>query len=318
MSKVERSGPKPGRLGCRRIAGAHSPAMPRFPTLCFFAAFLLLAGCGSERLSAPSLSDPEDAAAVAMRLDADVARMADLPQTQRLEAEASFGPRLRHDLDVCRGTRHENKPLYLLAQWSMVYGGEQGPAEALRMVDRLEILPAPAYRNAGKALRVYALLGLGRLAEARPIAVDLERDLPEFGALRRVEFYELVGQAMPPLPGTVVSGGADIPDSLFLLVAFLGMPDAAAEGWLLPLKNAGGERVRTIAVATAGDLLAASTVASAWGVEVRWTRQSDPVLAGWRLPVLPMAVLLGPGPNRLIVAVDPTPERLQRLAPAKR
>jgi hypothetical protein len=116
----------------------------------------------------------------------------------------------------------------------------------------------------------------------------------------------------------VVSGGGDIADTAFILLAFLGMPDAAAESWLLPLRDAGGERVRTVAVATAGDLLAATTIASAWGVEVRWIRSSDEGLTPWRLPVLPMAVLLGPGPKRVIVAVDPQPEQLQRLAPRPR
>jgi len=112
----------------------------------------------------------------------------------------------------------------------------------------------------------------------------------------------------------VVTGGTGIPDASFILLAFLGMPDAAAESWLVPLRDAGGDRVRTVAVATAGDLLAASTVASAWGVEVRWTRVSDETLTPWRLPVLPMAVLLGPGPKRVIVAVDPQVEQLKRLA----
>ena len=258
------------------------------------------------------MSDPDDAAEVSRVLEADVRAMGDLPPVEKAKAELAFGPRLHRDLEVCRGTRYENKPLYLLAQWTLVHGKAE---DVLPLLDRLEILPAPAYRNAGKAVRVAALLRLGRLAEARPIAMQLEQVVPEFGALRRVEFHETVGQPAPPLPGTVVSGGADIPDASFVLLAFLGMPDAAAESWLLPLRDAGGERVRTVAVATAGDLLAATTVASAWGVEVRWIRITDESLAPWRLPVVPMAVLLGPGPKRLVVAVDPQPEQLRRLAP---
>lgn len=291
--------------------------MPRIPTLCLLAVILLLAACGDDRAVAPSMDDAPDAAEAARRLESDVRAIADLPQAQRQAAELAFGPRLQRDLEICRGTRYENKPLYLLAQWTMVHGGERAPEEVLHLLDRLDILPAPAFRNAGKALRVSALLRLGRIEEARPFAQQLERDVPEFGAMRRVEFHELVGQPAPPMPGTVVSGGAEPSDSAFVLVAFLGMPDAAAESWLLPLKAAGGERIATVAIATAGDLLAASTVASAWGVEVRWTRQSDPALTGWRLPVLPMAVLLGPGPHRLIVAVDPTPERLKALSRSK-
>jgi len=272
---------------------------------------LLAAGCGDERLPAPSMADPADAAEISRILEADIRAIGDLSPTDKAQAEIAFGPRLRRDLEACRGTRYENKPLYLLAQWTLVHGR---PEEVLQLLDRLEILPAPAYRNAGKAVRVAALLRLGRLAEARPIAMQLEELVPEFGALRRVEFHETVGQSAPSLPGTVVTGGTGIPDASFILLAFLGMPDAAAESWLVPLRDAGGDRVRTVAVATAGDLLAASTVASAWGVEVRWTRVSDETLTPWRLPVLPMAVLLGPGPKRVIVAVDPQVEQLKRLA----
>ncbi len=289
--------------------------MPRLQTIGLLVAILFAAGCGDDRPPAPSMADPADAAAISSSLESDVRAMTDLSPAAKAQAEIAFGPRLRRDLEACRGTRYENKPLYLLAQWTLVHGR---PEEVLPLLDRLDILPAPAYRNAGKAVRVAALLRLGRLAEARPIAMQLEETVPEFGALRRVQFHETVGRPAPPLPGTVVSGSGDIPDASFILLAFIGMPDAAAESWLLPLKDAGGERVRTVAVATAGDLLAASTVASAWGVEVRWTRVTNESLAPWRLPVLPMAVLLGPGPERLVVAVDPEPGQLQRLAPRPR
>lgn len=292
--------------------------MPRSPFASLIAATalsLLLGACGDERLPAPSMTDSRDAATVAAAIDADLRSMGSLPADQRKAAELAFGPRLRQDLEVCRGTRYENKPLYYLAQWTMVHGGMEAPAEVLRLVDRLDILPAPAYRNAGRVLRVSALLRLGRVAEARPIAVQLESVVPEFGALRRVEFHEQIGRPAPAIPGAVVSGGGEPPVEAFVLVAFLGMPDAAAEAWLTPLRTAGGDRVRTIAVTTAGDMLAAATVASAWGVEVRWLRQGDPAIAPWMLPGVPMSVLLGPGPERHILAVDLRPEQLAALAP---
>jgi hypothetical protein len=201
----------------------------------------------------------------------------------------------------------------MLVQWTLVHGGQSAPSDVLPMLDRLDILPAPAYRNAGKALRVQALLRSGRLSEARQIAEALEREVPEFGALRRVQFHEQVGQPAQPLPGTAV-GGSEIPSEPFLLVCFIGMPDAEAEGWLTPLRKTAGPRLRVVAVATAGDLLAAATVGSAWGVDVRWLRQDDPALAAWKVPGLPAAVLLGPGPQRLILAIDPTAADLQKLS----
>lgn len=286
--------------------------MPRFPVT---TAVLLvaLAGCGGQRDPSPSLEDSPTAAAVVRELEHDLKGLAGLPAAEQEAAQRAFGERLRRDLEPCRGTRYENKPLYWLAQWTYTYGGEAGQAEVLRLLDRLDILPHPAFRNAGRDLRVQVLLRQGRVSEARAIAQQLEHEVPEFGALRRVEFHDLVGQPAPPLPGTVVSGSGEVSDQSFLLVAFLGLPDAAAEGWLKPLAAAGGGRVRTVAVATAGDLLTATAVASAWGVEVRWLRLADPGLAAWRLPALPTAVLLGPGPQRVVLAADPQPWQLEKL-----
>jgi len=274
----------------------------------------MVSGCQSDRNPAPSMAESPSASEVVRKLDADVRAMAELSGAMRDQAEQAFGPRLHKDLELCRGTRYENKPLYLLAQWTMVHGDEHAPETVIRLVDRLEILPAPAFRNAGRALRVMALLRLGRVAEARPIAEQLEELVPEFGALRRVEFYDLVGQPAAAIPGLVVTGRSDFPADSFVLLAFIAMPDVVTESWLMPLKSAGGDRVRTIAVATAGDMLAAASAAS-WGVEVRWLRQGDPAMAGWRLPALPMTVLLGPGPNRAIVAVDVRPAQLAALSP---
>jgi len=290
--------------------------MPRSIRLVLAALVVLLAGCGVERDPAPSMAESMDAATVVRELEADLRALGGLPAAQQEAAQRAFGARLQRDLAVCKGTRYENKPLYWLAQWTLTYGGDEGPQEVLRLIDRLDILPSPAFRNAGRALRVFALLRLGRLPEARNLAESLEREVPEFGALRRVEFHELVGQPAPALPGTVISGAGEAPDQAFILVAFLGMPDAAAESWLNPLQAAAGERVRVAVVATAGDLLTATTVASAWGVEVRWLRQGDQSLVDWRLPVMPTSVLLGPGPQRVVVAVELQPGQLRRLSPA--
>lgn len=284
--------------------------MPRL-VLCALA--IVLFGCGDRNPPPPSMEDAPDAASRAEALDRDLRQLNSLSGPRRQEAEQAFGARLRADLEVCRGTRYENKPLYMLVQWTLVHGGPSAPSDVLPLLDRLDILPAPAYRNAGRALRVQALLRSGRLGEARQIAEALEREVPEFGALRRVQFHEQVGRPAQPLPGTAV-GGSEAPGEPFVLVCFIGMPDAEAEAWLTPLRKAAGPRLRVVAVATAGDLLAAATVGSAWGVDVRWLRQGDPALAAWLVPGLPSAVLLGPGPQRLILAIDPSPADLQKLS----
>lgn len=284
------------------------------------ATVLLLAACAGERADPPpSLDDTPDAAAVSLALDRDLRTLAALPPGDKAAAESAFGPRLRRDLDACRGTRHENKPLYMLAQWTLVHGGADAPVATLRLLDRLDLLPAPAYRHAGRLLRVQALLRLGRVAEARQIAAPLLRDVPEFGAvaMARVAFHEQVGLPAPPLPGVAAGGGSAIADAAPLLLAFVDPSDAQAGAWLAPLRTAAeAGPVQCIAVAGGGDLLSSAALAGTWRLPVRWLRPGDQALAAWRIAVLPSAVLLGPGPERVILAVDPRPADLARFAAA--
>lgn len=286
--------------------------MSRFHPAAAAVLVLVLAACGSDRPPPPSTADSPDAAAVVARLEDDLRALAEVPPERRHGAEVAFGARLRRDLDACRGTRYENKPLYLLAQWLVVHGeDDEAAAEVLRLIDRLETLPGPAFRNAGRALRVRALLRLGRSGEARQVAEQLQRDLPEFGALAMVAFAEMVGTASPPLPGTHVAGSAPAADG-FVLLAFAPRPDEGVRAWLDTFRAAASQRISVVLVACGGDMLAAAA-AGGWAGEVRWLRAEDPALAAWRLPALPTSVLLGPGPQRTVLAVDVRPGDLRRL-----
>ncbi len=273
-------------------------------------ALVILAGCGGGRDPAPkpSMADDPVAAEVSAALERDLRALAGMPPDERLRVQAGFGERLQRDLEVCRGTRYENRPLYLLAQWTLANGKAD---EALRLLDRLDILPSLAFRNAGRDLRVSALLAKGRLREARTIAVGLHAEMPELGSLRRVEFHELVGRPAPPLPGTAV---AEAPGtSPFVLVVVIGPPDAIAARAVAALRQAAGPATRTVVIATAGDLLGATAAAAEWGVDMRWSTLDDPAFEALRLPGLPAALLLGPGPTRLVAAVNPRAEDLARL-----
>lgn len=270
----------------------------------FVCAWLLCAGCGEVRPPAPSAADSPNAAAVAQALDADLAALGRMPTTERAAAELAFGARLEVDLLSCQGTRYENQPTYLLAQWLLIHGGADAPRRVLTLMDRLESLPNPGYRLAGRALRVQALLRQGRSAEARHLAEQLEPEVPEFGALRWVRFHEMVGTPAPPLPGVEAAGAEDAGKPL--LVAFLPDGDAASTAWLATWTAVKGLPV--VAVVAGGDLLSAGMAATRWGCAVRWLRPQDASLAAWNLPLVPVAVLLGPGPKRLVLAVQPQPE----------
>lgn len=277
--------------------------MLRAVTLVSAIALLLLAACGEDRPPPPSSSDSPDAAAVARALDDDLAALGRLPPAERALSEMAFGPRLEADLVRCQGTRYENQPVYLLAQWLLVHGDAEAPRRVLALLDRLESLPAPAFRLAGRALRVQALLRQGRVGEARPLALQLEKEIPQFGALRWVRFHELVGTPAPALPGVAAGGGEDVAKPL--LVAFLPDSEAAAVSWLGTWTEV--KSLPVVAVVAGGDLLAAGLAVTRWGCAVRWLRPDDAGLPAWSLPTMPVAVLLGPGPRRLVLAVDARP-----------
>lgn len=275
--------------------------MPRaVPIICVFA---LLVGCGDGRPPSPSVAESADAAAVARALDDDLAAFGRLPPGERAAAELAFGSRLEADLVRCQGTRYESQPTYLLAQWLLVHGDAEAPRRVLALLDRLESLPTPAFRLAGRALRVQALLRQGRGGEARQLAVQLEKEVPQFGALRWVRFHELVGTPAPALPGVEAGGGEDAGKPL--LVAFLPGSDATSAAWLGTWTAVKGLPV--VAVVAGGDLLSAGMAAASWGCAVRWLRPDDAGLPAWNLPTVPVAVLLGPGPRRLVLAVEAQP-----------
>lgn len=285
-------------------------------------AFLALAACGGtsrDDLPPPSSADAPDAAAVAAAIDADLTALARMNDADRFAAEKAFGPRLERDIGRCQGTRHENKPTYLLAQWLLVHGRRSDVPRILALLDRLEALPMPAYRVAGQAVRVRALLRIGRLAEARQLAQALERDVPEFGSMAWVRCHELVGTVAPAIPGVAAGGGAADATAATggpLLVAFVPGTDPASSEWLGRWTEITGLQVR--AVVLGSDLLAAGMAAAKWGCPVRWCRPDDQALAPWRLAGVPLAMLVGPGPDRIILAVDPRPSDVaQLIGPAR-
>lgn len=279
-------------------------------------AVLLMAGCGDSRPPKPSAAENPDAEAVAQALERDCRSFTALAPEERAAAEPAFGKRLARDLESCRGTRYENVPLYLLAQWTMAADDDGAAERALPLLDRLDLLPNPAYRVAGKALRVQALLATGQTAQARALANELDQTVPEFRTKELVAFHDQVGGPAPALPGVHAGGPQGAGDASSLLVVFVGAADVFAARRVRTWTQVGIEstgRLTVVAVATGGDLLAAAGVAPAWGCEVRWTRPEDHAwVDAWRLPVVPATVLLGPGPSRTILAVNPTRDRVRQ------
>ncbi|MCS6969669.1 MAG: hypothetical protein RMM29_07720 [Planctomycetota bacterium] len=277
-------------------------------------ALALLLGCApasrSPTLPPPAMDDDPRAAAVVRALEEDLRALALAPPERRRAAQAAFGERLRRDLEACRGTRYENKPLYWLVDWLLAFGDEAATQEALRHLDRLETLPSPAFRNAGRNLRVTALLRLGRAAEAQALAERLDASVPEFGAGARVAFHALAGQPAPPLPGRVLASPPATREAPTLL-AFVAALDGDSRLWLDELFAAAPASWQRVIVLVGSDPLSALPAGSAYRAELRWAALAEPELAAWRVPALPASIVLD-GERRTVLAVDPPRWRLQQ------
>lgn len=266
-------------------------------------------------------------------LDDELARNGSLPPRERRERELTMEPRLQRALDIATGTRMENKAVYYLANWRYTYRDGEGVDPLLT---RLGGLTSPAMKSTGLYLRVLLLLRQGRVADARTLATQLVTDVPEFSPLiERVVFHESIGAAAPRVTSRNLTGGPDEPvtkrnepwlfylfiDTLddhgvFLIDRYL---DALA---VLPL-----DQRRLVCVTFESNLLSASarlrSHPRADEIDLLWASPGETGNAkewrtAWKLPAQnPHLALLGPGPDRTIMAVEVTPENLRTLlAPA--
>jgi hypothetical protein len=266
-------------------------------------------------------------------LDDELTRNAALPPRERRERELTMEPKLEHAVETATGTRMENKAVYYLANWRYTYREGEGVEPLLT---RLNGLTSPAMKSTGMRLRVMLLLRQGRVADAKTIAEKLVADVPEFSPLlERVAFYETIGAAAPKVVSRNLTGGPDEPvtkraepwlfylfvdalddNGLFLLDRYL---DALT---VLP-----SDQRRLVCVTFEANLLSATARLRnhprAGEIDLLWASPGENGNAkewrsAWKLPTQnPHLALLGPGPDRTLMAVEVTPENLRTLlAPA--
>ena len=307
---------------------------------------LACTGCGDQPRASKTLNDvvhPNDpnagktaeAEAQLTAIEEELQRLAALPPAQRRVREQAMEPRLESAEEAATGTRLENKAVFYHANWRYTFRDGDGVEPLL---NRLAGLSSPAMKSNGVRLRVLLLLRQGKVKEARTMAQSLVAEIPEFApVMERVVYHETLGAAAPKVVSRNLSGGPDEPvakraepwlfylfvdaiddGSLFLIERYL---DALA---VLPV-----DQRRLVCVTFESNLLSATTrmrnfprVAE---IDLLWaspgeTGNAKEWITAWKLPSQnPHIALLGPGPDRTIMAVEVTPENLRALlAPAVR
>jgi hypothetical protein len=292
----------------------------------------LLSGCGQSRSPDAPLNpldgQPVDARSrTAEAAISDLERTLDgyrrLPPAQALEKQRAIGPRADAVAGICAGTRFENKAVYFQAQWHFNFDDTCAGVEAL--LDRLEGLEKPIYKQNGRALRVQLQLRQGRLITARAKAEALATELPEFAfLLDLVRWHERVGGIVEVTGGPGLDGLPSEPKNtseshlLYLLLsvwneqsaftvqryqAALAATDASQVRLVLVIGDGDPQRIRDALAQMAGSVPVSVILA-------RSLSAAQTLNEAWMPPLDAFTVLLGP--TRRIVAVELRPGDLAK------
>lgn len=308
--------------------------------LFFLSAWLLCAGCldqsrdpktlkGVLRPADPNAAQISEAEAQLVVIDQELQRAASMPPAERLQQEQALESRLERAVEISAGTRLENKAVFYLANWRYSYRDGDGVEPLL---NRLNGLASPAMKASGQRLRVLLLLRQGKVPEARAMGQALVAEVPEFSPLmERVTFHETMGSAAPKIVSRNLSGGPDEPVSKcsepWLFYLFVDVIDDASlfllNRYLTALEVLPVDQRRVVCVTFESNLLSATSrlrsFARAKEVDLLWASPGENGNAkawtmAWKLPSQnPHIALLGPGPERTIMAVEVTPDNLRAL-----
>lgn len=298
----------------------------------------MLGGCGDSRPQAtatPNNIDPLPPDARARQAEtaiADLERTLEalraLPPAQGLEQQRAIGPRVDATVGICAGTRFENKAVYYQAQWHFNFDDSCAGVDA--MLDRLEGLEKPIFKQNGRAVRVQLQLRQGRLITARAKAEKIAADVPEFAfLLDLVRWHERVGGIVDLTGGPGLDGQMTDPQTaiegnlLYVLVSIWNERSAfTARRYHDALAALSGADCRLVLVIGDGDprrirddlaLLTGNVPITV--ILARSLAEAQTLNEAWKPPLDGFTVLLGP--KRRITAVELRPGDVARALSGK-
>jgi hypothetical protein len=262
-------------------------------------------------------------------IEDDIQRFQGLPAREKYAAEAGLRSRLMRACELAAGTRLENKAVFFYANWRFAYDDGEGVDGLL---NQLASLTSPALKRSGERLRVLLRLRQGKIEEAKSLAAPLIAEVPEYSPLQDViAFYETVGKVAPTMSGTNANGGVAEPvtqrSENWLLYVFTDAVDDATifllQRYLSAFSALPTNERRIVCVTSEANLLAVTakvrSLPFADQLEVLWINpHGENNVAAWRKnwklpPQHPHTALLGPGPQRVIMGVQITPDTLGNL-----
>ncbi len=263
-------------------------------------------------------------------MEKTIATIHALPPDRRIKEEEQLLSKIERLERKVSGSGFHNKALFWLANWHLNHGTA---ADGLPMITSIEQGKSLLLKNAAQLTKTRILLKQGNLREARQIAESITAELPEFAiALQLVEFYELIGSPAPKTGGQNILGGPADPASSYsepwILYAFINsessMDTHLLSNYLHEYKKDAYQNILRIACVSfnANPLTATATIRQLEKeheikTDLLWANPAqngdgDEWIRLWKLPKIPSFILLGP--NRSIMAIDPSINDLRPLA----
>lgn len=169
-----------------------------------------------------SIEEQYEAEREVLALDQYIDSLHLLPAEERMRKELSLERRMERLERRIRGTKANNRLLYLLADWHVTHAVD----DAMAYIEQLSTSPYAAHKGSLDIVRTRYFLKKGDTVKARELVDKLTERIPEFETLSdMVALYERRGADAPHVEGNNLSGGSSDPlkdaKEPFLLYCFV-------------------------------------------------------------------------------------------------
>ena len=180
---------------------------------------LCVQGLSAQQISIEEQFEAEHAVRL---LDDELRRLQTLPAKERLKLELDMGNQLKRLERKIRGTKANNRLLYILANWQVTYDTK----EAIATIEQLQSSPYKMHKGTLDLIRIRYHLKTGDTPRARALVDKVTNRIPEFAPVADlVALYEQIGGEAPNMEGNNLSGGPKNPikdrPEPFLFIQFI-------------------------------------------------------------------------------------------------